>query len=285
MRALALVFALGLVAAAPARAAEDAGTQSVFAYGAGNRALGMGNAFVASADDASALIWNPAGLGRLTRAEFQATQSMDLGLGFTESYAAFALPSWRWGAAGVSFRHFGVGGIERRDDRNVLLDSELSDSEMELALGYGRALGEAWDVGGAVKLQHQSLAGRSGSGLGLDLGVTARPAAALGIGAAWASGLTWGFALRNAVAPSIRLDQESVPDALSLRSGLAWSGAAPTGGGGMLIELDVSQAAQASPRLHAGLEVDIHPAAALRLGMNGGRMTGGAGLRWRDVSL
>src|SRR5436309_11514578 len=45
-----------------ASAAEDAGTRSVFAQGAGNRAVGMGGAFVGVADDASATMWNPAGL-------------------------------------------------------------------------------------------------------------------------------------------------------------------------------------------------------------------------------
>ena len=142
------LVALAALAAAlaqlpPARAAEDAGTQSVFAHGAGNRASAMGAAFVAAADDASAIVWNPAGLGRVSRAELQAVQSGDLGLGMSESYAALALPSWRWGTAGVSFRHFGVGGIERRDARDVLLADDLSDSEFELALGYGAALGEA----------------------------------------------------------------------------------------------------------------------------------------------
>ena len=53
------------------RAADDAGTQSVFAYGAGERALAMGSAFVACADDASAMYWNLAGLGYVRRSELQ----------------------------------------------------------------------------------------------------------------------------------------------------------------------------------------------------------------------
>ena len=105
-------------AAPPARAAEDAGTQSVFAYGAGNRALAMGGAFVAAADDASATLWNPAGLGLAQRGEFEAVQSGDLGLGFREVYGSLVVPSWRWGAAGLVFRRFGVDGIEQRDGRN-----------------------------------------------------------------------------------------------------------------------------------------------------------------------
>jgi tetratricopeptide (TPR) repeat protein len=281
--AIAATWTLG-APAAPARADNDAGTESVFAHGAGNRAAAMGGAFVAAADDASAMIWNPAGLGLMARAELQAVQSGDLGLGMSESYAAVALPSWRWGGAGMVFRHFGVGGIEQRDDRNVLLADDLRDSQFELAVGYGRAWGEAWSVGGALKLQHQALAGFSGSGLGVDLGANVRPAAAFGIDTPWMQGLSWGLALRNAVAPAVRLDRESVADPLSLRTGLAWRTLLPTGGG-LLTELDVSRAAGVSPRLHAGVEYQVVPAASLRLGLDGGMLTAGTGVRWRDLVL
>ena len=45
------------------------------AYGAGARALGMGGAFFAVADDASASYWNPAALTLLERKEFTAMQA------------------------------------------------------------------------------------------------------------------------------------------------------------------------------------------------------------------
>ena len=284
--AVAFAGALASLLVAPrlARADGDAGTQSVFAYGAGNRAAAMGAAFVAAVDDASAMVWNPAGLGFVPRAELQAVQSGDLGLGMTESYAAFALPSWRWGAAGMALRHFGAGGIEQRDSRNVLLGETLSDQQLELAIGYGRAWGQAWSVGGAVKLQHQSLAGFSGSGLGLDVGMSVRPAAAFGVTAPWAQGLSWGLALRNVIEPAIRLDLESVADPMSIRTGLAWRTLLPSGGG-LLTEVDVSRAAGVTPRLHAGLEYRVLPSAALRVGLNDGVLTAGTGLRWRDLGL
>ena len=42
--------------------------------------------FGAVADDASAPIWNPGGLGRLTRKEIQATQTTLFGLGFKDEF-------------------------------------------------------------------------------------------------------------------------------------------------------------------------------------------------------
>lgn len=63
MRRLPIPTLLVLAAAAPAAdwTAADFGSQPV-AIGAGPRALGMGGAFSAVADDATAVTWNPAGL-------------------------------------------------------------------------------------------------------------------------------------------------------------------------------------------------------------------------------
>lgn len=282
----ALLVLAALAFALPARAAradEDAGTRSVFAQGAGSRALAMGGAFVATADDASAMIWNPAGLGLVQQSELQAGQSASLGLGFHESYASLVLPSWRWGAAGVSLRYFGVEDIEERGERNELLGSNFSDTEVEIALGYGRRLGEAWNLGAALKLQRQSLAGLTGAGVGLDLGLGVRPALALG-GPEWANPLSVGLALRNAIEPSLRLDQDNVSDPVSVRAGLAYR--APMGSlGGVLVGVDVEKSPAMSSRLHAGLEFRFRPAAALRVGSNGGLLTAGTGIQWRQLSL
>jgi len=142
-----VVACLVIGCVAPAGAAENGGTLSPFAFGAGNRALGMGGAFTGIADDASGLVWNPAGLGAIGRGELQFSRT-SLDFGAQETFAALALPSWRWGTLGVSFWHFGVGGIEERDNRNVLLGSDLSDAEQEVALGWGRSMG-AWSAGGS----------------------------------------------------------------------------------------------------------------------------------------
>ena len=98
---------------------EDDGSRSILADGAGNRALALGGSYVAIADDASASIWNPGGLGWLQRREFQATHTNLIGLGFNEQFASVVLPSWRWGVGSLTFRRFGVDGSEHRDDRSV----------------------------------------------------------------------------------------------------------------------------------------------------------------------
>ena len=190
---MAIVIAVALVTVPEANAQGDGGGRSVFATGAGNRALGLGGAYGAIADDASAVLWNPAGLGLVDRRQLQATTVSYFGLDIHEQYGSLALPHWRWGVASITMRHFGVSNIEHRDERNVLLSSDLSDQQMEFVLGYGRRLNRSWSVGGSIKLQSQSTAGFSDSDLGMDIGVMARPLEILAPQTPWAERFTVGL--------------------------------------------------------------------------------------------
>lgn len=261
-----------------AGAYEDAGTRSAFALGAGSRAFGLGGAYTAIPGDATIMVWNAGGLGWVTRSEGYAGVT-NHPMQIREDFASVVLPSWRWGTLAVSMRRLGTDGIEGRDERNLITDENLSSSESEIAVGYGRTVAASWSLGGVVKLQRQSLAGQSGSGLGADLGVTGYPFAALGVRTPWASQLTWGFALRNVVAPSIRLDQDVVRDPGLWRTGIAYR--TPFG----LAALDLEKGGGSAPRVHAGAEFSPAALFALRGGMNGSAMTAGAGFRSRGISV
>src|SRR5262249_6794238 len=153
--------------------------------GSGMRALALGGAFAAIADDASGPLWNPGGLGLVERGEMQFSQAQ-YELDFRETFAAAVYPDWRWGAAAPTIRHFGNAGIEGRDDRNTVTDPNLSSGESEIGLAYGRAVSPAWSLGAALKLRRQDIAGRSGSGVGADVGMRVAPALAFGLDSPWA---------------------------------------------------------------------------------------------------
>ena len=96
---MALLLVLSVVAMA-----DGIGAFSAFKNGIGARALAMGGAFVAVADDATAVCWNPAGLAQLDDTRL-AGMSTDLyGLGITHQYVG----------ATTSFANLGIGlGWER----------------------------------------------------------------------------------------------------------------------------------------------------------------------------
>ena len=278
-------FLIVVALATSTLAMDDGGGRSVFATGAGNRALAMGSAYSAVADDASATIWNPGGLGRLTRRESQATQTTLFGLGFNEQYASVVLPHWRWGTVSFTWRRFGVDGIEQRDNSGFLLAGDLEDTETELSLGYGRSLLDGdLSLGGAFKIQRQSLAGYAGSGFGLDLGLWTRPLALAGLDGGFARDLSLGLAARNLIEPAIKLDQDNVPDPTALRTGLAWAHDL-TAGIHLLAALDLEKTRDMDSRLHVGGEVGIHDVLALRLGAADGDFTAGLGLTWRSLGV
>lgn len=281
---MCLLLSISLDLPTTASAAEDAGTRSVFAQGAGSRALAMGGAFVAIADDATATMWNPGGLGRIPRLEVEASQTSFFNLDISESYLAVVKPDWRWGAASLVLRHFGTGGIEGRDERNTLLSEDLSDSQTEVSLGYGRPMGEAWTLGGTIKARHQSLAGLSANGFGVDIGLQGQPGLFLGDRFPWLHNVTAGVALSNLIRPGMRLNGETVSDPLGTRLGFAY--AHPLSGyRSLLFAFDFEKATNVATRFHTGVELRVHPQLALRAGLRKGGMTAGTGVQWRDLSM
>jgi tetratricopeptide (TPR) repeat protein len=178
-----------------------------------------------------------------------------------------------------------VDGIEQRDDRGFLLDGDLEDTETELALGYGRLLmNGALGLGGTVKLQRQSLAGYDGNGLGLDLGIWSRPLALAGARGAATRDLSLGLSIRNLVEPSIKLDQDNVPDPIAVRLGLAWDHDLSSNLA-VLAAVDAERTRDMDARWHAGAELRIHRVLALRAGTNDGDLTAGIGAAWRGLGV
>jgi tetratricopeptide (TPR) repeat protein len=284
MRGLAWGWCAWLAIAPAALADDDGGSQSVFAYGAGNRALSMGGAFVSVADDASAAIWNPAGLGFVQHRELQVSHASVGAVDLNEQFATIAIPSWKWGGASAAFRRFAVDEIEARDDRNALIPGEISDHESEIKLSYGRAIGEAWSAGGSFNVRRQSLAGFSATGVGLDLGVLAQPALFFGRESGWASRIRTGIAIHNLIEPTLRLATDEVSDPAILRAGASyrheWGGKL-----GLLGAFDVEKSGETDWGSRLGFESTVLEYLALRAGWKDAGWSAGVGVRWKGASV
>lgn len=150
-------------------------TYEFLKLGGGARALGMGNAYVAMADDASAIYWNPAGLGLLKKNEvycFYRPAVIDE-VGEQYWYGSFVFPYRKFGF-GISGIYLGVNDIEKTGigdyDEPIIL-GEFEDRETALFLSIGREwfknlsyLGINW------KLINHTLDEETGRGFGVDIG-------------------------------------------------------------------------------------------------------------------
>ncbi len=163
--AAALLAALALLAAAAVRTA-GAGTSLQVPVGA--RAAGMGYAFSAVADDATALYWNPAGLPWIGHQEITGSHANLFGSDINDNYASFVLPLTPRIATGIDWYHSGYD------------DTELGFGENRIDLSYGQRLLPFLSAGATVKYltRNTDLDGvsvRSGDGASLDLGLLATP--------------------------------------------------------------------------------------------------------------
>jgi hypothetical protein len=111
IRIAGLVLLLPIIIANPAGATRLAG--EFMALGAGARALGMGGAFGAVADDASAVYWNPAGIAGIEKRQALAMHAEQFGNLVNYNFGSYVQPTRlvdpaRKPAFGVGLIHLGV---------------------------------------------------------------------------------------------------------------------------------------------------------------------------------
>lgn len=195
--------------------------------GAGARAVALGGAFTAVANDPYAMAYNPAGLALVRRQELVGSYGLlQTGLGgkssINASYFAYAYPiSYKAGNFGISWQQLSLA------DRY---------SERAIALGYGKWVSQRWIVGANVKHLNLSIeppegvtlrggarrtdiqdpvfaSGNSRSNISLDLGTLYRIRA----------NYVLGFSLQNINEPNMAIsDSGSDPVKRTVRGGLMY---------------------------------------------------------------
>lgn len=166
--------ALILGAAVPALGQGDGGQLgSTLRLGQGARALAMGSAFTAVADDASAVYFNPAGLAQIDAPGVDfAWRVMPL-LDRKQGYFDAAFPLRDHAALAFAWIYSGVGDIVERNDRGDAGDS-YSFSENMISATFAKQFGRIISVGGSLHFVHQSLFDISANTIGGSVGVHAR---------------------------------------------------------------------------------------------------------------
>ena len=139
--------------------------------GLGARALGMGGAFVAVADDATSIYWNPAGLAFMNRRSITAMYAQLYGLPIQNGVVAYAQPDLGFGAAGIGWTNITITGLETEEQ------DRLKWSENTITYGYARKVLSCASLGIAVNglLVRTDIEGGDAKGFGLDVATMIHP--------------------------------------------------------------------------------------------------------------
>lgn len=296
---------------------EGAHAAEFLSHGIGARALGMGSAFVAVADDLTATYWNPAGLAKVKKNGFSTMYSDTFRTG-EGSYFSQGLVSYNFvnyihqiqgiGSLGLSWIRQGIDDIPRTtfidiDNNGILGDFQdangngekdegehyidkptvaeyFSNADNALLISYAREIHPLIAIGGNLKLLSQSIYENSGRGFGLDIGMLLSPY----------SGFQIGAILLDATGTQIRWDTADRPTftrGRRIRFGGSYQFKFPSFGKGCFdIDLetdgtDLEEGADSGGGilLRSGAEYILFDVLALRCGWNGHGFAAGTGLQ------
>jgi hypothetical protein len=264
---LTLVLPLALLiqpATAPAEDQNGGAPGAWLSNYTGARTLGLGGAFVATADEPLGVVWNPAGLSRLDQneARFETARLFE---GTSVNGLSFAVPGSRLPSFGVSMIHLSSGDFERTNELNDPLGT-FNTGDTAFLLTTAKNISPRLSVGGSLKVVRQSVEEYSGGGVGVDLGAIYEVMPNVSVG----------LSMLNLAGPSIKLrdTEESFP--IEFRTGLATSFL----GGRALVSAEIDQISGQGVRLRGGSEYWMQPSIGLRVGYDDRYPAGGFSYRF-----
>ncbi len=229
--------------------------------GVGARPLGMGGAFTALSDDATASYWNAAGLGQLEARQI-ALMGNVTSMGRMLNLATYAHPMESLGTFGISWLNYGVYDIDGRDTLGNPTET-FSDSENAFSISFGKSLSPNLSIGGSLKYFLHRLASKQATGYGVDIGVMAKIGKNIRIGGKIqdiSSKIEWDTDSRlEEEFPTVtRLGISIVPQTTPIK-----------------ISADIESSSEREARYHIGAEYWIIPSIAARAGYDSDHITAG----------
>lgn len=196
------------------------------ALGVGGRALGMGGAFVAVANDVTSGYYNPAGLANTNYPQFSLMHSEQYGNLVNYDYGAVVIPYSTDMSFGLSVIRLGVDGIP--DTRNALYDAngdgiidinddrldyslitEFSNQDWAFYLTFAKRQSENFYWGVNAKIIRRDLAEYGATGIGFDVGAYYAPMENLFLGAnlqdATTTLIAWSTGRNELVSPTLKV--------------------------------------------------------------------------------
>jgi opacity protein-like surface antigen len=136
----------------------------------GVRGTAMGSAFVAIADDPSAMFWNPSGIARLSEISLFVDHAPWLP-GLTFNYFGVVLPLETVGTFGVNVTALTTDEMEITTvDQPMGTGETFSSSSVAVGIVYARNLTDRFSIGANFKFINESILNSSASGFAFDIG-------------------------------------------------------------------------------------------------------------------
>lgn len=271
--------------------------------GVGGRALGLGGAHVALANDATAGYWNPGALARINYPEVIVMHDERFGNLINYDFASVAIPYSTDVSLGLSILRLGVDGIP--DTRNAWIDSNgngifdnvdrldydkityFNAADWAIYFTYAKQVSADFMYGANVKLIRRDLAEASATGIGFDVGALYSPLPNLYLGVN-AQDITttlvaWSTGRNELVTPTVKLGTTYFLDLFGGRF-------APALDVDLRFEnrrfASIANIGPVSIDPRAGLEFDYKNTVALRVGYSDVKqITVGAGLHLRMIDV
>lgn len=255
---LAMIFIISMFLASILTTTAAAGGVATKAaqflkIGAGARAMAMGGAQVALANDAYALYWNPAGLSNIKRREtifsyMFHVQDMNVG------YVGVIGPCKK-GVIGASvsyLTHDNILGYDYTAKSTGWFDA----GDMAVDVSYGQKIGSRFSAGGNIKLISEKIEDNQDMGIGLDLG-----------GMFWMNKYaSMGAVLKNVTLKGLQLDKKREFLPTSLVIGIACQ--IPEAD--LNLTCDATIPSDNNAYINAGVEYSYQHSLTARLGVKGG---------------
>ncbi len=136
----------------------------------GARAIGMGGAFVALANDASAMYWNPAGISGLYQSEAVFSHA-DWLADISFNYGGVVMPIEGFGIVGINFTSMSMGEMEKTtEERPDGTGQFFTVGSIAVGVSYAKALTDWFSIGGNVKYISEHISNSTATGFGVDIG-------------------------------------------------------------------------------------------------------------------
>lgn len=223
------------------------------------RAVGLGGAFTAVADQPLGMLWNPAGMTQLEMNEIF-LESTRLFEDTSVNGLSFVAPGTRYPTLGVTILALRSGEFEKTNALNDVV-GDFQEKETAFVLSASHDVTRYLSLGANLRMVRQSIDEFSGSGVGFDLGAMARVT----------DDLRLGTAVLNLGGPSITLrdEDESYP--------VQWTGGASLDllQDKALVSFELVQVDGLDLSARGGAEVMIGECLAIRAGFDKTSPAGG----------